>query len=408
MSDNKKFTRRDFIKNAGLTGAASLLALSTGLTKNPFAQDADVKSEVIKVPTRIFGNTKVPVSILSMGGMYDIAQNQILLKRALDWGVNYWDTADCYEEGSEKGIGMYFEKYPESRKKVFLVTKSDEKSDHAGITNLLNRSLEKMKTDYIDLYFLHGINSPDVLTPELKVWVDKTKKEGKIKFFGFSTHRNMENCLLGASKLGWIDGIMMTYNYRLMHSDKMKEAVEACNKAGIGLTAMKTQGGGSVSAGSENELEMGGKFIQKGFTEQQAKLKAVWENQSISSICSMMNSLIIMAANVAAAVDKTKLETADLDLLKTYAEDTCGGYCAGCSDICDQAMGKESRIADIMRYMMYYNSYGDAKLARQQYALLPDDIKREIAQMNYSSAERVCPQKINISRIMQEASQTLA
>ena len=51
----------------------------------------------------------------------------------------------------------------------------------------------------------------------------------------------MENCLTDAARLGWIDGIMATYNYRLMHTDRMKKAVDACTEAGIGLIAMKTQ-----------------------------------------------------------------------------------------------------------------------------------------------------------------------
>ena len=110
----------------------------------------------------------------------------------------------------------------------------------------LDLSLERMKTDYIDLYFLHSVRRTDQLDDEIKSWAEKKKAEGKIRLFGFSTHSNMEECMLGASKLGWIDGIMMTYNYRLMHSDDMRRAVDACAEAGIGLTAMKTQGGGQV------------------------------------------------------------------------------------------------------------------------------------------------------------------
>ncbi len=76
---------------------------------------------------------------------------------------------------------------------------------------------------------------------------------------------------------------MMTYNYRLMHTDEMRRAVEACVKAGIGLTAMKTQGGGQVLTGGPEEIRIGGRFVQGGFTEGQAKLKAVWENPQIAS-----------------------------------------------------------------------------------------------------------------------------
>ena len=79
------------------------------------------------------------------------------------------------------------------------------------------------------------------LTKAVKAWAEKAKADGKIRFFGFSTHKNMEASLLEGAKLGWIDGIMTTYNYRLMNTDDMKRAVEACTKAGIGLTAMKTQ-----------------------------------------------------------------------------------------------------------------------------------------------------------------------
>ena len=98
----------------------------------------------------------------------------------------------------------------------------------------------------------------------------------------------MENCLLGASKLGWIDCIMMEYNYRLMHTDRMQRAVAACVEAGVGLTAMKIQGGGSIKTNSETELKMAGRFLAKGFTDAQAKLMAVWENPHIASICSEM------------------------------------------------------------------------------------------------------------------------
>ena len=81
-----------------------------------------------EIPTRPFGATGVNVSCLSLGGMFDIPSNQLLLKQALKWGVTYWDTADCYEGGnSEIGIGEFLKKYPETRQKIFLVTKSDRR-----------------------------------------------------------------------------------------------------------------------------------------------------------------------------------------------------------------------------------------------------------------------------------------
>jgi aryl-alcohol dehydrogenase-like predicted oxidoreductase len=117
--------------------------------------------------------------------MFDIPSNQLLLRQAVKWGVTYWDTADCYEGGrSERGVGKFFGKYPETRKKIFLVTKSDAR-DPGGMTRLLNRSLERMKTDYVDLYFVHGISSIDELDDDTRAWAKKAKAEVKIKFFGF-------------------------------------------------------------------------------------------------------------------------------------------------------------------------------------------------------------------------------
>jgi len=405
---SQKCSRRDFLKTAGAAGVGSILSSIVPFSTASSSENNLKSEEKMIVPTRVFGKTGVNVSMLSLGGMFDIPNNQLLLKQAIEWGVTYWDTADCYEgDGSEKGIGKYLKKYPDARKKIFLVTKSDERKPD-GITFLLNRSLERMNTDYIDLYFIHGLESIKELTNETKAWAENAKSKGKIKFFGFSTHKNIEECMTEAAKLGWIDGIMMSYNYRLMHTDEMKRAVDACVKAGIGLTAMKTQGGGSVSTESETEMKIAGRFLEKGFTEKQAKLKAVWENPHIASICSQMPNLTILSANVAAALDKTKLSANDIELFRQYAQETASDYCRGCSYICESSVDGEIPICDVMRYLMYSRSYGDKERARTLFNELPSDIRRNMVSIDYSLAEQRCPQKMAIGRLMIEAASELA
>ncbi len=402
---DSNLNRRDFIKMTGLAGMTSLAASVPLTAAETKAKESPSKD---KMPLRDFGKSGVKVPILGLGGMFDITTNLIVLKKALDWGVTYWDTADCYNGGnSELGIGMFFEKFPDTRKKVFLVSKSD-KTDPAGMTQLLERSLSRMKTSYIDLYFIHGLRNPDQLTPEMQAWVKKAKSAGKIKLFGFSTHSNMAGCLMGASKLGWVDGIMLAYNYRLMQEDSMKKAVEASHKAGIGLTAMKTQGGGSVRTDSDDELALAGKFLNKGFSPQQAKMKAVWQEPLISSICSQMPNVTLLSANVAAALDKTQLKTSDIQLLQHYAEKTCSHYCAGCRENCESALPETPVIADIMRYMMYYRSYGNLELAREKYAEIPGEIRATLAHQNWVKAEKACPRQVPIGLIVHEALKTLA
>ena len=142
----------------------------------------------------------------------------------------------------------------------------------------------------------------------------------------------MEDCLLGAAKLDWIDAVMFTYNFRVMQAPKMQEAVNACEKAGIGLVAMKSQAGGpgTPQIASEAKLEMVDRFLKRGFTDKQAKLKVIWENPQIASICSQMPNLTILSANVAAARDLTKLAREEFDSLRRYALETQADYCAGC------------------------------------------------------------------------------
>ncbi len=394
-----QWSRRDFFKTVAIAGAGSMLA--------PAAHLAEAADNNLQVPQRPFGKSGINVSILSLGGMFNIKSNQIMIRQAMRWGVTYWDTADCYHRGSEKGIGKYFSKYPEDRKKVFLVTKSDARNPK-GMSKLLERSLDKMKTDYIDLYFVHGIHSIDELDQSTRTWAEKTKAAGKIRLFGFSAHRNMEESMLAAARLGWIDGIMMTYNYRLMHTKRMQRAVEACVNAGIGLTAMKTQGGGSVRTDTDTELKLAGRFMQKGFTDAQARLMAVWQNPDIASICSQMPNMSILMSNTAAAMDKTKLSATDRKLLQQYARETHTDYCAGCTGICESAIGQKAPIGDVMRYLMYCRSYGDRDHATAEYRKIPQNIRESLTRIDYSPAEKKCPRNMAIAKLMQEAADELS
>jgi len=348
------------------------------------------------------------VAILSLGGMFDIPNNQLMLRQAVKWGVTYWDTANSYEGGnSELGIGKYFAKYPEDRKNIFLVTKSTAWT-LKGMTEHLDLSLERMRTDSVDLFFVHAVRSISTMDKDMRKWGEKAKSEGKIRFFGFSTHSNMEECLLGAAPLGWIDGIMMTYNYRLMHTDAMRRAVDACTRAGIGLTAMKTQGGGQVLTGSAEDIKRGGRFLQGGFTQGQAKLKAVWENPQIAAICSQMPSMALLSENTAAAVNKTRLSAHDREALSRYAQASAAGYCAGCTRICESAVATPVPVGRVMRYLMYCRDYGDRGFARSRFRALPEVTRAVMARLDYAAAEERCPQKMPIGRLMREASEELA
>jgi predicted aldo/keto reductase-like oxidoreductase len=406
-SDKSAMTRRNFFRTTGTAGLAVALAPLAG----PGSARADAPSQastVVGVPTRSFGRSGIDVPILSLGGMFDIPSNQTMLKQAVRWGVTYWDTARIYSGGrSEEGIGQYFIDYPRHREKIFLVTKSTARGPR-GLNRDLTTSLKRMHTDYVDLFFVHSIRDADVMDNDIREWAKEQKAEGKIRLMGFSTHANMEQCLLDGARLGWIDGIMMTYNYRIMHEKKMKAAVKACMDAGIGLTAMKTQGGGAVETTSEEELALAGRFVQKGFTDKQAKLKAVWENPHIAAICSQMPTMSILMANIAAAVDRTSLTVNDRRHLERYARATFSYYCAGCTQVCEKAIAGEIPVGDVMRYLMYARSYGDTHDARRRFAGIPAAVRHRLTRTDYSAAEARCPRRLPIARLMAEAVRELS
>jgi hypothetical protein len=396
-----KSNRRDFFKKAAALGLGATMGGSS--LWRPQQASAQITIPKEPMPRRPFGRSGIMVSTLSLGGMFDILNNRLMLAKALDWGINYWDTAEGYGRGrSEEGIGRWFARNPDTRKQVFLVTKLSTRRG-GNFTSRLEESLKRLHTDYVDLFFVHGIRDISEMEVSLKSWAQGMKKAGKIRLFGFSTHANMEECLEGAAKFPWIDGIMFTYNYRLMHEPRMKEAVEACYRAGIGLTAMKTQGGGPVKSDSESEIEMAGRFMQKGFSDSQAKLIAVWQDKRIASICSQMPNLTIMATNAAAAVEQTRLSKSDRALLAQYAEETCGDYCAGCERLCSGVLAQKVPISDVMRCLMYFHSYQDLGLALATFQNLPTQARELLTQVDFSEAERSCPRNLQIGQLMREA-----
>ncbi|MBM4288874.1 MAG: aldo/keto reductase [Deltaproteobacteria bacterium] len=400
------FTRREFVKTVGLAGLAVAGAGVPGAMAAP-ERPAGAKTETM--PQRVLGKTGAKVSILNLGGGFDTINNQLLLRQALKWGVTFWDTAEAYGNGlSEEGFGRFFARNPEARKEIFLVTKLVP--GQGNLTARLDKCLSRLQTPYVDLFYIHSITGIGDMTPAFKAWGEEMKKAGKIKYFGFSTHTNMADCLLGAARLDWIDAIMLTYNFRLVNDPKMVEAVSACTKAGIGLVAMKTMGGGPGMPKTESpgELKVAERFLQRGFTQAQAKLKVVWENPAMASICSQMPNLTILSANVAAARDQTKLSQGDMDALQQYAQETRADYCAGCGHICQTAVDGAAPIPEVMRCLMYYRDYGEPGLAREIFASLPLAARRRLTRVDYSQAEQACPQGLAIADLMRQAAEILA
>jgi predicted aldo/keto reductase-like oxidoreductase len=262
-----------------------------------------------------------------------------------------------------------------------------------------------MNTNYIDLYYgVHGLSKGEELTDELKQWAADAKAKGQIKYFGFSTHSNMTECLNAAAKCDWIDGIMTSYNFRLMRDPEFMAAVDACIAKGIAIIAMKIQAG-RPDKGEDKPLDR--YFLDKGFTEGQAKIKTVLQDDRICSACVGMKNVALLTSNVAAVLDKTQLSQNDLDYMNNYANETRGGYCNACG-ACGTAVPQMPYISDVMRSLMYQNKYGDARLAKELFTEVQAKAKCRIGSVDYSAAEKICPNGNKISQLMLDAERLLA
>ena len=405
-SQKSGFSRRNFLKSMGTAGLGAFVSRAA----QPLDARAATEESQQKIPTRDFGKTGEKVSILALGGN-GTSLSLVMMKQAIRWGVTYWDAWDSdrpYGGGiSQKGIGKYFRKFPDDREKIFLMTKTDDR-DPKTLTAFLDKALVEMRTDTIDFFVIHSRSSIKSLTAETRAWVDAAKAAGKIRHFGISSHSRMESVMHGAVELGWIDGVMVTYNYRVMNNESMIKAVDSCRQAGLAIVAMKTQAKSiwpMAFPENETEINLADAFIQKGYSPAQANLKAVWTNPAITSLTSMMTNMNRFSANVAAALGKTELSSTEMGMLKQHAYETRSSYCAGCTQICQTALDKEVPIGDVMRCLMYANSYGDHEYARALFNKLPETVRGGMADLDCTAAERLCPQQIVIGDVLRRAAE---
>jgi predicted aldo/keto reductase-like oxidoreductase len=336
---SKMMGRRKFIKTISSTvlgiAAPDILKVRSSLGKS---------EKMPALEYRTLGRTGLKVTVVSMGVMN--CSDPAVLHRAFDLGINFYDTADCYMHGhNEEMVGKVFQG---RREKVLIQTKvhaHDEKKMRASV----ERSLRRLRTDYIDVLLWHGLHSTgEVSDTGLFEFMTKMKKEGKVRFTGFSAHSNMASVLEGAAKTNFHDVALVSYNFT--HSKKLKEAVALAVKSGIGVVAMKTQAGGY------KKERMGG------LSPHQAALKYILMDQNVSAAVPGVTT--IEQIDECAAVMGTSFSKGDLEELRQYQSFLQGRVCTmcgGCIGECPYGVPH----GDLLRLVMYHDGYENGSLVRE-------------------------------------------
>jgi uncharacterized protein len=400
-------SRRNFLRSAVIAPAGLALAPTLSAQAEDAAKSADAAAPV---PTRKLGKNGPEVSMLSLGGdlpAYSVEHLDI----GWSLGIRYFDTASMYGGGNdETKVQQWLAKYPERRKELFLVSKDHPRSGPDQLLEQIDRRLEKIKTDYLDLFFVHGINAREYGEASLswpksdafKKVADKLKSSGKVKMVGFSCHDDqLVQYLNAAAEGGFVDAIMLKYTPFFEKGGELDKALDACHNAGIGLVAMKTL---RNAADSPKRLP---EFDKLGLTTHQALLQACWSDPRISAVCNRMQNVDNIQTSVAAVRGyKGPLKTAQMELLRETLMASRGAMCPGCP-ACNQA-GAELDFAfgDISRFVMYYEQDGDLR-AREMYQNL-STTHRDASGVDLAALRDACQFKTNYPEIVRRAERYFA
>ncbi|MFV2068031.1 MAG: aldo/keto reductase [Pirellulales bacterium] len=237
--------RRQFLQAAMATLA------SGGFGSQALAMQEDATGDI---PSRPLGRTGEHVPIVGLGG-YHIgvppeAEAIRIMHEAIDQGMTFFDNAWGYHDGgSERVMGKALATGGR-RDKVFLMTKVCDR-DYKGAKQQLEQSLQRLKTDRIDLWQFHEINwavDSDWLFEQggIRAAIE-ARKEGKVRYIGFTGHRDIDHHLrLLGRPFDW-DAVQMPINLLDAHYRSFqKEVVPVCRKKKISVIGMKALGSGVI------------------------------------------------------------------------------------------------------------------------------------------------------------------
>ena len=396
----REINRREFITKCSIKFSAASLLLSQYGSKPVFGKEKKSKPEKKKEPHmeyRTLGNTGLKVSVVSCG-MGTLRERAVLFK-ALDLGINFFDTAHSYHDGnSEIMLGEVLKKH--DRKKVFIGTKiypfhvryksSKEfrQLERKTLDDMMDESLRRLQTDYVDVFFVHMVPYKGCLSNEdLLAFLENLKKSGKARFVGVSLHDagifvDVVNFVSQPNifdvLLAWLD-----FQSPPEHIDALKRA----RKANVGVIAMKTQAGGYETPSTSSLNPM------------QAALKWVVNQDYVDCAVPGMQNIEQLEENV--GVVGKKMGWNDRKVLHAYSNDIKYHYCIMCGK-CFSTCGNLVNITTINRALMYSEGHRNFEKGCETYRALSAE-ESGLSCVSCTSPTCKCAHSIKIAERMKLA-----
>ena len=384
-----KTSRRDFL-------SAGLMVPLAGATSNISFLDtpdtANLPKSGANVEYRVLGNTGLKVTTLGMGCM--ITSDPSVITRAADLGINYFDTARVYQHGNnERMVGAAL---GAKRKQVVLSTKSGAGNKEQLLKDL-DTSLAELKTDYVDIWYLHGKDKPEDIRDDMIEAQQIAKKQGKVRFAGMSTHALPRMAEWTVQKKAF-DVVLTTYNFAM--DQKMGEALAAVALTGTGVVAMKVMAGGFRNVKPSDPLY--GKLKRDG--AMLAALKWVLKKPNIQTTIPSMTDMDQLDENVRAMAEP--FAAGDQKILSAHLEKITPLYCRMCGQ-CDGKCAQGLPVAAMLRILTYADGYGQFALARERFRELPAE-HAAVRCGDCSECTVHCPHGVRVSARLARAQELFA
>ena len=326
---------------------------------------------------RTLGKTGLKVSSIGCG--IGLIPDPVVLVRAVDLGVNYFDTARMYEKGkSEEIAGTALRG---RRNKIVLASKTDALTK-ADVFKDMDESLKALQTDHVDIWHLHSRDTPDMITDEAVEACEMLKKQGKTRFIGVSAH-DINAVVDKIVKIGKFDVVQTTYSYAI-GSYFRNASIKRLYDAGIGVVAMKVI------------IAVAGFIPPQDFRLKDegplAAIKWVLTNPLISTTVPFAKNTTELEMNFRAMTEPYTPQ--DEKMLYVRNEKIRSRYCRMCYE-CKGRCPKGVPVADELRYLAYNDFGGDFHQARENFKRLPKEI-RAVHCSDCSTCAIECPNGVEV------------